>query len=159
MAHASSLRADDRRMKRHRIPVRGGDDDDSGEEDDGEVGSDSGDPRDRHVAGAALGDQGVAKRRKTDSGVVYVLDAVKPTEAKPAVTRVFGERPASPLPAMDVETAAGQSAEMLRLLRQPRYYDDDFEAVRQAFCRLRQVHTSTTTLTRCSVTLHVSCCL
>ena len=140
----------DRRMKRHRIPVRGGNDD-SGEEDDGEVSSDSGDPRDQHFAGAALGDQGVTKRRKTDSGVVYVLDAAKPAEAKPEVTRVLGERTASPPPALDVETAAGQSAEMLRLLRQPRYYDDDFEAVRQALCRLRQVHSSTTTLTRCSV--------
>ena len=44
--------------------------------------------------------------------------------------RLGGEDNAGSPPVEGEGEGAGQSAEMLRLLRQPRYFDDDFAAVR-----------------------------
>ena len=64
---------------------------------------------------------------RLDSGVVAIEDVVPKRSAKPRL-----KREGTPPPVEDavLADAGGQSVEMLRLLRQPRYFDDDFEAVR-----------------------------
>ena len=66
-----------------------------------------------------------APAAKLDSGVVAIEDVVPKRSAQPR------QREGTPPPVEDlvVDAGGGQSAEMLRLLRQPRYFDDDFEAV------------------------------
>jgi hypothetical protein len=111
-------------MKRRRVK------DEAPSEEDGDVSSDSGvPPREALPPGFAVD---AAPAARLDSGVVAIEDVV-PRRSAPASSM---RREGTPPPIEDVvANGAGQSAEMLRLLRQPRYFDDDFEAVRVSVWR------------------------